>query len=107
MRIGKFFIVLLSLVSSITSKEELPKQISTLNTLKIKSSKVLSNFQGEEPNPTNRFNSHSYWDGFRDVYPLERSLVVKFDFIQNKQYKIRQIDENTFEVLGSPIEWPE
>ena len=103
MRVGKFFIVLLSLVSISASNEKLFTTTSTLNILEIKSSKVLSNFQGIEPNQSNQFNS--YRDGFKDVYPIERSIIIKYNLVAGKAYQIRQIDENTFEVLGSPIEW--
>jgi hypothetical protein len=100
MRVGNFFIVLLSLVSITTSKNEFKETTSTLNILELKSSKVLPNFRGEEQVKSNKSNP------FKTIYPMEHIVYIKLDLIESdRQWQIRQIDENTFEVLGSPIEW--
>ena len=67
---------------------------STLITFKLQSSKVLPNFQGEDQvsNP------------FKYVIPFEL-YRVQHNLIKDKSYAIRQINETSFEVLGSAIEW--
>jgi hypothetical protein len=39
------------------------------------------------------------------VIPLFKSYRVQHNLIKDKSFVIRQIDDNSFEVLGSPIEW--
>ena len=88
-------IIFMSLLSvSLLSSDDTPKQ-STLTTFKLQSSKVLPNFQGEDhvSNP------------FKYVIPLFKSYRVQHNLIKDKSFVIRQIDDNSFEVLGSPIEW--
>ena len=95
MRGKKIILSSLFLLSSLSSGEN--PTLSTLTTFKIKSSKVLPNFQGEELRHANPFKS---------IYPIERTVLIEKKFQQsNREWQIRQIDENTFEVLGSPLEW--
>ena len=97
MSLGNFLILLFSLTSFTTSTNDNHKTTSTLNILELKSSKVLSNFQGEELR---------YANPFKSIYPIERTVLIEKKFQQsNREWQIRQIDENTFEVLGSPLEW--
>ena len=62
-----------------------------MSILELQSSKVLSNFQGKEHDQSN------HGDPFKTIYPLERIIVMKYDFIEGRSIQIRQIDENTFE----------
>ena len=68
----------------------------TLITLKWKSSEILTDSEGHKPfkrfKPSNLFN----------IWP-ER--VIKHQYIEHLNFEIVQINENSFEVLGSPIEW--
>ena len=66
----------------------------TLTTFKLQSSKILPNFQGlwqdkEEP--------------FKEIYP--ESLPYERTFVLDKSFELRQIDDNTFQVVGSPMTW--
>ena len=93
----KKILILLLTTSFISSNDNSTK--STLSILELQSSKVLSNFQGKELDQSN------YRDPFKTIYPLERSIIMKYDFIEGRSIQIRQIDENSFVVLGSPLEW--
>ena len=75
------------------SSDDVPHK-STMNILELQSSKVLPNFQGEDQvlNP------------FKYVIPFE-SYRVQHNLIKDKSFAIRQINETSFEVLGSAIEW--
>ena len=75
----KVFISLLlctALLSTPTTK-------STLITLKWESSEILSDSEGK--NPTH--------------------IKLQHHYIEQSNYEIRQLDEDSFEILGSPIEW--
>ena len=88
-------IIFLSLFSMTSLSSDVIPNKSTLITFKLQSSKVLPNFQGEDhvSNP------------FKYVIPLFKSYRVQHNLIKDKSFVIRQIDDNSFEVLGSPIEW--
>ena len=73
------FILLLLGVTSLNT----PTANPTLITLKWKSSEILSDSEGK--NPINVKLQHHY--------------------IEQLNYEIRQLDEDSFEILGSPIEW--
>ncbi len=63
----------------------------TLITFKLESSEILTDSQGQnsvEPNNSIK------------VFP---KIFKKDSLVQDKIYKLRQIDDNTFEVLGSPL----
>ena len=76
----KFLVLLLFLVTTIGSNDSQTK--STLNILKLRSSKVLTNFQGK---------------------------MLNLDTVQlyqiSREFEIRQISKTAYIVLGSPIEW--
>jgi len=87
----KKILILLLTMSFISSNDNSTK--STLSILELQSSKVLSNFQGNEHDQSN------HGDPFKTIYPLERSIIMKYDFIEGRSVLIRQVDENTFEVV--------
>ena len=93
MRGKKIILSSLFLLSSLSSGEN--PTLSTLTTFKIKSSKVLPNFQGEEQSTLNHF---------KYVIPFKHG--VKYDLVQDNVYEIQQVSENSFVVIGSPIDWP-
>ncbi len=82
-------LVLLLLFTNILGYE--PTTTPTLITFKLESSEILSDSQGITPLSPN----HSI-----KVFP---KLFKKDSLIQDKIFELRQIDENTFEVLGSPL----
>ncbi len=79
-------------MSFISSNDNFTK--STMSILERQSSKVLTNFQGKELDQSNSLiqsNSFSLMHAQSNlIYSIGRSI------------QIRQIDENTFEVIGSP-----
>ena len=82
-------LVLLLLLTNILGYE--PTTTPTLITFKLESSEILTDSQGQnsvEPNNSIK------------VFP---KIFKKDSLVQDKIYKLRQIDENTFEVLGSPL----
>jgi hypothetical protein len=82
-------LVLLLLLTNILGYE--PTTTPTLITFKLQSSEILSDSQGlNHESPNNSIK----------VIP---KLFKKDSLIQDKIFEIRQIDENTFEVLGSPL----
>ena len=82
-------LVLLLLLTNILGYE--PTTTPTLITFKLESSEILTDFEGSTPKSPN----HS-----TKVFP---KLFKKDSLIQDKVFELRQIDENTFEVLGSPL----
>ena len=94
MRGKKIILSTLFLLSPLSSDEN-PTH-STLITLSLKSSKVLPNFQGKK-----LYNNNP----FKQVIPFEETILIRRSYIEDKSFKIRQIDDNSFEVLGSPLEW--
>jgi len=82
-------LVLLLLLTNILGYE--PTTTPTLITFKLKSSEILSDSQGSTPLSPN----HS-----TKVFP---KLYKKDSLIQDQVFELRQIDENSFEVLGSPL----
>ena len=82
-------LVLLLLLTNILGYE--PTTTPTLITFKLQSSEILSDSQGlNHQSPNNSIK----------VIP---KLFKKDSLIQDKVFELRQIDENTFEVLGSPL----
>ena len=63
----------------------------TLITFKLESSEILTDSQGQNSVEQNYSIK---------VFPR---IFKKDSLVQDKIYKLRQIDENTFEVLGSPL----
>ena len=97
MRVSKkiFSVTLILLCTTIVGTSPI-KSNPTLITLKWESSEILTDSEGHNPferiKPSNLFN----------IWP-ER--VIKHQYIEHLNFEIVQINENTFEVLGSPIEW--
>ena len=87
MKKSVLFIMLCSYISGYESTATSP----TLITFKLESSEILTDSQGLTPLSPN----HSI-----KVFP---KLFKKDSLIQDKIFKLRQIDHNTFEVLGSPL----
>ncbi len=82
-------LVLLLLLTNILGYE--PTTTPTLITFKLQSSEILSDSQGlNHESPNNSIK----------VIP---KLFKKDSLIQDKVFELRQIDENSFEVLGSPL----
>ena len=87
MKKSVLFIMLCSYISGYESTSTSP----TLITFKLESSEILTDSQGQnsvEPNNSIK------------VFPR---IFKKDSLVQDKIYKLRQIDDNTFEVLGSPL----
>ncbi len=84
----KFFIVLFLLLSIISSNDY-PSE-STMITMKLESSKVLPNFQGQQH--PRKFNHNVYTDEY----------MIKRDYKEASRHRIVQVSENTFRVVGSP-----
>jgi hypothetical protein len=87
MKKSVLFIMLCSYISGYESTATSP----TLITFKLESSEILTDSQGQnsvEPNNSIK------------VFP---KIFKKDSLVQDKIYKLRQIDDNTFEVLGSPL----
>ncbi len=97
MRVSKkiFSVTLILLCTTIVGTSPI-KSNPTLTTLKWKSSEILSDSEGRKP--FDRFKPSNLFD----VWP-ERQ--IKHHYIEDLNFEIYQVDENTFEVLGSPLEW--
>ena len=97
MRVSKkiFSLTLILLCTTIVGTSPI-KSNPTLTTLKWKSSEILSDSEGKRAfdriKPSNLF----------DIWPERR---VEHKYIEHRNYEIVQIDHNSFEILGSPIEW--
>ena len=97
MRVSKkiFSVILILLCTTIVGTSP-TKSNPTLTTLKWKSSEILSDSEGKRPfqrlKPSNLF----------DVWPERR---IKHRYVEDLNFEIVQVDENSFMVLGSPIEW--
>ena len=81
------FILLLLCTTSLST----PTNNPTLITLRWKSSEIVNDSEGKN------LDKHQ---STIHIFPQIRS-----EFVQNSHYEIRQIDENSFVVLGSPLEW--
>ena len=84
----KFFIVLFLLLSIISSNDY-PSE-STMITMKLESSKVLPNFQGQQH--PRKFNHNVYTDEY----------MIKRDYKEAWRHRIVQVSDNSFRVIGSP-----
>ena len=84
-------IIVISLLSMFTVLGE-TKTNPTLTTLKWKSSEILSDSEGEKkPIPF--------------IKPFKLFPRIKHEYIEDRIFEIRQIDDNSFLILGSKIEW--
>lgn len=81
----KKILIMLLTMSFISSNDNFTK--STMSILKLQSSKVLTNFEGKEHDQSNSFSLISLMQP-NLIYSIGRSI------------QIRQIDENTFEVIS-------
>ena len=97
MRVSKkiFSLTLILLCTTIVGTSPI-KSNPTLTTLKWKSSEILSDSEGQKAfdriKPSNLF----------DVWPERR---IKHRYVEDLNFEIVQVDDNSFMVLGSPIEW--
>ena len=97
MRVSKkiFSVTLILLCTTIVGTSPI-KSNPTLTTLKWKSSEILTDSEGQKAfdriKPSNLL----------DIWPERR---IKHKYIEHLNFEIVQINENSFEVLGSPIEW--
>ena len=97
MRVSKkiFSVTLILLCTTIVGTSPI-KSNPTLTTLKWKSSEILSDSEGRKPferiKPSNLL----------DIWPERR---IKHQYIEDLNFEIVQLDYNSFEILGSPIEW--
>ena len=87
MKKSVLFIMLCSYISGYESTATSP----TLITFKLESSEILTDSQGQNSVESNYSIK---------VFPR---IFKKDSLVQDKIYKLRQIDDNTFEVLGSPL----
>ena len=62
----------------------------TLTTLKWKSSEILSDSEGKR---------------LPYIKPFKLFPKIKMNYIEDRIFEIRQVDDNSFLVLGSPIDW--
>ena len=68
-----------------------PKKTNpTLTTLKWKSSEILSDSEGKR---------------LPYIKPFKLFPKIKMNYIEDRIFEIRQVDDNSFLVLGSPIDW--
>ena len=86
----KKILIMLLTMSFISSNDNFTK--STMSILERQSSKVLSNFQGNEHDQSNSFS----------LMHDQSNLIYSMIYSIGRSIQIRQIDENTFEVIGSP-----
>lgn len=97
MRVSKKIFSLLILCTTIVGTSPI-KTNPTLTTLKWESSEILTDSEGKSPNRGPHFN----FNPSNLIYIWPR---IEHHYIEDLNFEIRQIDENSFEVLGSPIEW--
>ena len=80
------FILLLLGVASLNTPTTKP----TLITLKWESSEILSDSEGKR---------------LPYIKPFKLFPKIKMNYIEDRIFEIRQVDDNSFLVLGSPIDW--
>lgn len=83
----KVIVLLISLLSHTSGYDTIPTP--TLITLKIESSEILSDSEGSMP--------------LSPKHPIKVFPKLKRNFIEDKAFVIKQVDENSFEILGSPL----
>ena len=87
MRGMKKILVLMLLCTTVVGTS---KTNPTLTTLKWKSSEILSDSEGKRLPYIKQFK----------LFPK-----IKMNYIEDRIFEIRQVDDNSFLVLGSPIDW--
>jgi hypothetical protein len=97
MRVSKkiFSVTIILLCTTIVGTSPI-KSNPTLTTLKWKSSEIVNDSEGQKAfdriKPSNLL----------DIWPERR---IKHKYVEDLNFEIVQVDDNTFQVLGSPIEW--
>lgn len=97
MRVSKkiFSVTIILLCTTIVGTSPI-KSNPTLTTLKWKSSEIVNDSEGQKAfdriKPSNLL----------DIWPERR---IKHEYVEDLNFEIVQVDDNTFQVLGSPIEW--
>ena len=87
MRGMKKILVLMLLCTTVVGTS---KTNPTLTTLKWKSSEILSDSEGKR---------------LPYIKPHKLFPKIKMNYIEDRIFEIRQVDDNSFLVLGSPIDW--
>ena len=87
MRGMKKILVLMLLCTTVVGTS---KTNPTLTTLKWKSSEILSDSEGKR---------------LPYIKPFKLFPSIKSEYIEDRIFEIHQIDDNSFLVLGSPIDW--
>ena len=88
-------IIMLLILCTTSLSTPLSKPNAQIITLKWESSEILTDSEGEAPfSQSNPSLKNSIW-----------KARVKHNYIEDNSVEIRQINENSFMVLGSPIEW--
>ena len=87
MRGMKKILVLMLLCTTVVGTS---KTNPTLTTLKWKSSEILSDSEGKR---------------LPYIKPFKLFPKIKMNYIEDRIFEIRQVDDNSFLVLGSPIDW--
>lgn len=100
MRGMKKKLVLLLLVCTTIVGTSPNKTNPTLITLKWKSSEILSDSEGKKP--FERIKPSNLLDEWINIWPERR---IKHHYVEDLSFEILQINESSFTVLGSPIEW--
>ena len=83
----KIIVLLISLLSHTSGYDSI--STPTLITLKIESSEILSDSEGTMP--------------LSPKHPIKVFPKIKTKLVEDKAFVIRQVDENSFEILGSPL----
>ncbi len=84
-------LVLFLFLSITNSSGYEPTSTPILITMKLQSSEILSDSEGYNTSP------------FHNSIPVLPKAQIKHNYVQDKEYKIRQISPTQFEVLGSPL----
>ncbi len=87
MRGMKKILVLMLLCTTVVGTS---KTNPTLTTLKWKSSEILSDSEGKR---------------LPYIKPFKLFPKIQMNYIEDRIFEIRQVDDNSFLVLGSPIDW--
>ena len=87
MRGMKKILVLMLLCTTVVGTS---KTNPTLTTLKWKSSEILSDSEGKR---------------LPYIKPFKLFPKIKMNYIEDRIFEIRQVDDYSFLVLGSPIDW--
>ena len=103
----KKFLFLLLLFTTIVETSNINP---TLTTLKLKSSEILTDYEGSLPSYTNPLTKLEYYSRkYNTTHPtlsLDTTIMPHNVMgLRSRIYELLQIGPNSFLVLGSPIEW--